>query len=149
MATVSHILVGTDFSDPSEQAVRAAGDWAETFGAKVTLVHALAVPELADGELVQPHPEHAELEEAVHRHLDAVRDRLLGGVDAKTVLVRGPRPAEVLTKLAQSSDVDLIVVATHGRSGLSRLLLGSVAERVVKLAKIPVMTVRVSETAAT
>lgn len=141
MTSVSHILVGTDFSDPAEVAVRTAATWASAFDAKVTLAHVLSVPELPEGILAQPHPEHAELEEAVHEHLDRLRERLLSGIDAKTVMLRGGHPAEALIEVAEGQGVDLIVVATHGRSGLQRFLLGSVAERVTKLAKCAVMTV--------
>lgn len=137
----THILIGTDFSDPSEHAVRAAATWAKALGAKVTLAHALAVPELSAGALSQPYQAHAELEQAVHEHLDAVKERFLGGLDAKTVLVRGGHPAEALAELASSEGVDVIVVGTHGRTGMARLLIGSVAERLVRLARCAVMTV--------
>ncbi len=141
MTLAKHILVGTDFSDPAERAVRHAATWATILGARVTLAHVLAVPALHDGAFVQPHPEHADLEAAVHAHLDQVKERWLSDVDAKTALVRSAQPAEALVQLAESEGVDLILVATHGRSGVARFLIGSVAERVVRLAKCPVMSV--------
>jgi nucleotide-binding universal stress UspA family protein len=142
VTNLTHILVGTDFSDPSERAVRTAAEWAKAYGARVTLVHALAVPELSEDELAQPIPEHAELEQAVHEHLDRIAHERLADVDARIALLRVRSASEGITRMANEGGVDLIVVATHGRTGLSRLLLGSVAEQIVKLAKCPVLTVR-------
>lgn len=142
MTDISHIVVGTDFSDPAEEAVRTAADWAARFGAQVTLVHALAVPELDDEEVEQPIPEHRELEAAVHDHLDRLAGRMLSGVEHRTAMIRARSAAEALTRLAADESADLLVVATHGRSGITRLLLGSVAEQVSRLSSVPVMTVR-------
>ena len=139
---IGHILVATDFSDPAEDAVRQAAAWAKRTGAKVTLAHALAVPDLDPDEVEQPIPEHAELEQAVHDHLDRVAKSVLAGCDAKTAMVRTTNPAVGITDLAKEIGADLIVVATHGRTGVQRMLLGSVAERVVRLSACPVLTVR-------
>ncbi|HJL17135.1 MAG TPA: universal stress protein [Sandaracinaceae bacterium LLY-WYZ-13_1] len=139
---ISHIVVGTDFSDPSERAVQAAAEWAKRFGARVTLAHALALPELDDDELEQPIPEHRELEAAVHDHLDRVLERLLGGVESKAVMIRARSASHALSELADREGADLLIVATHGRTGFTRVFLGSVAEQVIRLAHCPVMTVR-------
>jgi nucleotide-binding universal stress UspA family protein len=142
--SIGHILVATDFSDPSEVAVREAAAWAKRTGAQVTLMHALSVPDLDPDELEQPIPEHAELEEAVHEHLDRIVKSILAGCDAKTAMIRHTNPAVGIVELAKELEADLLIIATHGRSGLARLLLGSVAERVVRLASCPVLTVRTS-----
>ena len=148
---MERIIVGTDFSRSSEEAVQVAGEWARVYDAELTLVHVLGVPELAHYEVEQPIREHRELEEAVHEALDAMEERLLEDVRSRTAIVRGhgqigASAAEGIVALADDLDVDLIVVSTHGKSGLTRLLLGSVAERVARSAGRPVLTVPVGAT---
>ena len=148
---MERIVVGTDFSSSSEEAVRLAGEWARNYGAELTLLHVLGVPELAHFELEQPIREHRVLEEAAHEALDAMVDRILVGTRVRTAIVRGrgqigASAADGIVDFAEEIDADLIVVSTHGRSGLSRLLLGSVAERVCRSAGRPVLTVPVGAT---
>jgi nucleotide-binding universal stress UspA family protein len=143
MAFTQHILVPTDFSQASELAVHAAAIVARQNGARVTLLHVLGLPMLYDEDLEQARPEARELEAAVHDHLDRVVEKLLGDLpDVKTALLRDRSPAEAICQWALEQDVDLIVVATHGRTGLTHFLIGSVAERVVRHAPCPVLTMR-------
>jgi nucleotide-binding universal stress UspA family protein len=140
---IQHILVTTDFSKASELALRAAPLLARQNEARVTLVHALAVHSLGPGELEQPVEREKALEVAVHEHLDRLRETLLGDLEGvKIALLRGRHPADAICEFAEAQDVDLILVATHGRSGVARLLLGSVAERIVRHAPCPVLMMR-------
>jgi nucleotide-binding universal stress UspA family protein len=141
---VRKILAPTDFSEASEPALREAIDLAERFAAKVTLVHAFGLPVYPVTEgVVLPSPETVtELVTRVDGQLAELRQRLQrAGVEIETRSVQGP-PARAIVDLARDERFDLIVVGTHGRTGLVRFALGSVAEHVVRAATVPVLTVR-------
>ncbi len=140
-----HLLIPVDFSDASSRAVESAASLLSRLGGSATLVHVVSVGRLhvGAGELAQPHPEDAELEAAVHEHLDRVRETQLAGLGhIKIALVRGASPAEAICRLAAELDASLIVIASHGRTRLERFLVGSVTERVVRHAPCPVYVVR-------
>src|SRR5689334_11431201 len=127
MRIARHILVPTDFSDAAEHAFVAAVTLARQNEARITLAHVLAVDPIhvGDDTLDQRQASARALEADAHRQLDALRQRMLPEVpDVKTALVRGRNAAIALAELAFEQDVDLIVMATHGRSGLPRLLVG-------------------------
>jgi len=146
MRIAQHILVPTDFSDAAEHALDAAIILARQNDARITVAHVLAVDPIhvETDELDQREARVRELEQNAHRELDARRARLLEAqvADVKTALARGRSAALSLCELAQAQDIDLIVMATHGRTGLPRLLVGSVAENVVRHAPCPVFVVR-------
>ena len=138
-----NIHVATDFSQASELAVRAAPLLAQQNDARVTLVHVLDVQPLDEGAVQQGGASQQELEAAVHQHLDRLRTDMMGDTkDVKTVMLRGRNAADSLCQFAEDDDADLIVIATHGRAGLSRFLIGSVAEKVVRHAPCPVLVLR-------
>ena len=134
------ILVTTDFSANSAVAVRPAIEIACRFEGRLVLVHAL------EGARAEPQLVAEELAE-----LAAMAREQLHDFGSKEIGSRAPWTAEVvfgpaylaITDAAQRHRADLIVVATHGRTGLVHLLLGSVAERVARIATCPVLTVRV------
>lgn len=145
MRIARHILVPTDFSEAAAHALEAATILALQNEARITLVHVLAVDpiHLEVDQLDQQRASVRDLEKQAHLELDIRRTLLLEKVpDVKTVLVRGKSAALSLCELAQSHDVDLIVMATHGRTGLPRLLVGSVTENVVRHATCPVFVLR-------
>ena len=134
------ILVTTDFSANSAVAVRPAIEIACRFEGKLVLVHAL-----------EGGSEEAQVAAEELAELAAMAREQLQEFGAKEIGTRAPWTAEVvfgpaylaITDAAQRHGADLIVVATHGRTGLVHLLLGSVAERVARIATCPVLTVRV------
>jgi nucleotide-binding universal stress UspA family protein len=136
------ILVATDFQEPASRALELAATIAEGCGARLILVHAYDVPALlyADPIVARGAGELAEeLEMAAEQKLDALAERLrprVGAVD--TVAVQGP-PADCVLDEARKSEADLIVVGTHGRSGLPRAVLGSTAERLIRTSPFPVL----------
>lgn len=139
------ILVPCDFSENSMAGVDYARDLARKFKAKIVLAH---VSPTAERLVVYgPPPAHLprDLEEAVmegvERGFAETRERLAASDDVATLHLHG-EPAAELVEHAKQNDVDLIVMATHGRTGLSHLVLGSVAERVVRIATCPVVTVK-------
>jgi nucleotide-binding universal stress UspA family protein len=134
---ISRVLFPTDFSNESLRAGRQAARMAERFGATLYLLHVI--------ELGDPH------DEAMFKRLEekVIKKMRLGekikGVEVKKVVRRNIEAGAEIAVFAKEENIDLIVMTTHGRSGVSRLLLGSVAEKVVHLAPCPVMTVRVKK----
>ena len=138
------ILSATDFSETADHAGKLARELTRRFDAAYHLLHVVVI--LEDPHLEEGHRQR--LEELVASGDDARRRELETGAEASPGLdvtphmVRGLAPAEVIVETASTLAADLIVVGTHGRRGLSHLLLGSVAERVVRTSSIPVLTVR-------
>jgi nucleotide-binding universal stress UspA family protein len=138
------ILCATDFSETAERAARLASDLAERFDAQFHLLHVNVI--LEDPHLEEAHRQ--KLEELVATG-DAARRRDLEngpehqpGLEVIPHMVRGLAPAEAIVETASNLSTNLIAMGTHGRRGLSKLLLGSVAERVVRTSSVPVLTVR-------
>ena len=135
------ILVPTDFSPHAEQALDYACALAGKLGATVHLVHAVASPPSA----LQVALTEGSLENLVTEHRDALEKlaesrRGAASFGPSTVEVGDPRDTIVAT--AQAIGADLIIMGTHGRRGLSRVVMGSVAEDVMRHAPCPVLTVR-------
>ena len=149
MIALENVLVATDFSEPSEVALAYGKDLARTIGARLHILHvAESVMATAGVEYfaVATPSAQADIETAARRQLDA----LLGPDEARGLRVQkevrtGPSPAPAIVEYAGQADIDLIVIGTHGRTALSRFLMGSVAERVVRTAPCPVLTVRCPE----
>lgn len=146
---MKHILVSTDFSDAAARAYDIAVELARKFGANITLVHAVdstqpafAVPMLDNPTAVQ-NPE--TLIEAAKNHLQEERKKLPGDLDVAIAAPIGTDAAQTLKDFAEQNGASAMVLATHGRSGLGRLLLGSVAEQVLRHSPIPVMVVPVRD----
>jgi len=139
MLAVRTILHLTDFSEPSQYALGLACALARDYGARLIVLHVAEVPTVAYGEgVVPPNPE--ELRAAAQEQLDRLQVPH-GNVRAERRLEQGDVITEIL-RVAQEAHADLIVLGTHGRTGLGRLLMGSVAEQVVRRAVCPVLTVK-------
>ena len=142
MTNYRHILVPVDFEACSQKALELATDLALAFDAKLTIFHAWETPAYAyAGAYVSPAVWDA-IEQAARRQLETtlakVRERL---PRAEAALVCGPPAAEILAAV-EKLKVDLVVIGTHGRRGMSRVLLGSVAEKVVRGSAVPVLSLR-------
>ena len=134
------ILVPTDFTPLSDHALDWAIDLAASVGASVTVMHAYAIPLVAfpDGAVVPTPESAARIGEAARTALDAaVEKRRSRGVVLTAVLREGEAWAEIQA-VADDIDADLVVLGTHGRHGLARVLLGSVAEHVIRTSHRPV-----------
>ena len=146
------ILVAIDFSRDSELAISAALDVAKAGDAKLTLLHVCEpIPySTPDVSLYVPSPEMmADLLADARGALEVRKARCsAAGVKVETALVTGSPAAEIV-RYAAEHDFDLIVVGSHGRRGFRRLVLGSVAEAVVRTADRPVLTTHRPEAAAT
>ena len=141
---IRKILVATDFSDDAEEALELALDMARAYGATVTLLHVCQLPAYAffHGGMYAPTPELVgDIVRDADEQLRVVRERLRArGQEIEAVRLSG-EPAELVPQFAESHGFDLIVMGTHGRRGLKRMVMGSVAERVVRFARMPVLTV--------
>jgi universal stress protein A len=148
MSPFRKILVATDFSPHAAHALRLAVQLAKTCDAALQLVHVYdMIPyALPDGMPVYDDGQLGRLREELGKQLSkaqsAAREAGIQKVD--TTLLQGQASAQIV-QAAQEADCDLIVTGTHGRSGFAHLLLGSVAERVVRHAPCPVLTVPLKE----
>jgi nucleotide-binding universal stress UspA family protein len=147
MIVLKKILVATDFSVPSDAALEYGRELARTFAAQLIVAHVIDdVSAQAYGgpdALVFAPDLQREIEETARRRLDelvAAEDR--EELRAVTVVLRSKTIAAAIAEYARDTDVDLIVLGTHGRGAVAHLLIGSVAERVVRTAPCPVLTVR-------
>jgi nucleotide-binding universal stress UspA family protein len=139
MFAIRTILCPTDFSAPSRAAVATAESLAREFDARVIVMHVVSPPPamMAEGLLMYP----AEHEPETMRHsLDDVKPED-PNVEFEHVFVEGEPVPEIL-RVAEDRHCDLIVLGTHGRRGVGRLLLGSVAEQVIRRAPCPVLSVK-------
>ena len=142
--TVQHILVPTDFSADAEQAVDYAIALASVFRARVTLLHVIHEVLWAAGEtaMTLPPTYFAELEAATQQQMGKALQRVRhAGLEGDSIVAYG-FPFEHIVTVARNQGVDLIIMGTHGRTGLKHVLMGSVAERVVRLAPCPVLVTR-------
>ena len=139
------ILVPTDFSAPSAKALAYGGELARTFGASLHVLHAVEEP-LAQGWNGYGLPVLPELRADVladaQRQLEQAVPRLERDRQATELVIRLGEPWREIVTFARERQVDLIVMGTHGRGGMAHLLLGSVAEKVMRGAPCPVLTVR-------
>lgn len=153
MGEVKKVLCPVDLTAGAPHTAEEAGSLAKTLGAELILLHVMGEPAFAIGDPMVPPGDVAgsgyalptlaeeyrvELERRLERLAEQVRE---SGVSVSTRLVRGAT-YETIVSTAEDEHADLIVMGTHGRKGLGHLLLGSVAERVVRTSKVPVMTLR-------
>jgi len=142
MIKIDKILVPTDFSVCAKQAVTYACELAKRFGAELHLLH-VACPPVADyayaaripDELLRP-------EKLAQRELEEYEVPDAEQLPGVQKTVRSGTPFVEIVRQAKEKDIDLIVIGTHGRTGLKHMLIGSVAEKVVRKATCPVLTVR-------
>ncbi len=136
---VKHILVPLDFSADAEQALDCAVGLAQQFQARLTLLHVIHIPVSTEVNLSAYF---TEMEASAEQGMDTYQKRVKeAGLAVDSVIIRGT-PFREIVETAKAKQVDLIIMGTHGRTGMQHLLLGSVAERVVRLAWCPVMVTR-------
>ena len=147
MPKIQRIVVATDFSDLADTVVDQAIDFAEQLGASVILMHAYEIPiyGFPDGVLVAPADVAARIHTASETSLEALAERhAKRGLQISTILRMGA-PWDEINAVAEEQKADVIVVGTHGRRGLSRALLGSTAERILRTANRPVYVVHAAK----
>jgi len=146
MIKIANVLVATDFGEASAAALSYGREIARTFNAKLHVLHVIENPmiwlgpESAGIDVMQLR---ADLEVSAQQQLDRlVTDEDRRELDAVTIVRTGRAPALEITNQARLANVDIIVVGTHGRTAVTHMLMGSVAEKVVRIAPCPVLTVR-------
>ncbi len=147
MKPFKRIIVATDLTPTSEPAFQEAIGLAKENGAELMIAHAYQPP-----SVVEAQPVSAGVYEQWDQNIRAevkgrleelVKEAAKEGVHAEPLILTGA-PYEAIAEAAKFNDADLVVLGTHGRKGVSRLFLGSVAARVISTAPCPVMTVRVA-----
>jgi len=141
---IKKVLFATDFSEGAKNALPYACDIATRWEAKLYLVH--VIYDMTKTAWYVPHSSledvYADLEQSARKELDKTFiDEMRKYKDIEHIILKGT-PYEEIVKFAETNNVDLIVLATHGRTGLDRLLFGSTAEQVVRYAPCPVLSVR-------
>ena len=148
MTPIKRILVAVDFSECSWLALARADELAKALGAKLHLLHVWQAPAFVSPEaMVGVTPREQTLAQLVHREAEKLLESFVqrardAGIGVESARVADGDPARTIVEEADKGDYDLIAIGTHGRTGLSHLLLGSVAEKVVRKASRPVISVR-------
>lgn len=147
----NRILVPTDFSAEAEHAVVVASELSRVYAAPLTLIHVydpIAYP-LPDGYVMYTPGQLSDILTECDKRLARAKDTAdsAGAIGVTTRLLQGSTAAEIV-RFAKQDGYDLIVIGSHGRTGVVRVLLGSIAERVVQTAECAVLTVKRAEVPA-
>lgn len=144
METFQRILLATDFSDASASAAEVAVTMAKTFGAGLHVLHVLEseIPVMSDSMVYLPPTYFEELENRAAEQLEQVISREDRDKLSVTLVMRKGSPFVEIVRYARDQKMDLIVQGTHGRGVVAHVLMGNVAEKVVRKAPCPVLTVR-------
>jgi nucleotide-binding universal stress UspA family protein len=146
--TPNKILVATDFSDGSDEALERAIEIGQPSRATVEILHVVELSEEFPFGTTYFDADYGMLYASIDKRLSERAERVTAaGLPCTTKIIEGGAVAEI-TKRGRDIDADLIVVGTHGRTGIAHAMLGSVAERVVRRASCPVLTVPFSKKAA-
>jgi len=144
MYNVERILCPTDFSDGSLQAFSAASDIATKLGAELSVIYVLPVQSALPTDPTTVFEVH-QLQDLLHKRLDEmIRELNDKGIEGRAFLEHGDAAGEIV-RTAEEQRMDLIVIATFGKTGWRRLAFGSVTEKVVRQAPCPVLVIRGSE----
>ncbi len=143
MTLPTTLLVPVDFSAFSEAALAFAVELAKPLNARIVVMHAYELPiyGFPSGTVVATPDMAASIMTAAQSGLDAMTARFADDVKIEKVLRLGPPSTEV-NEVAKEVGAGMIVIGTHGRSGVARFFLGSIAEKIVRFAALPVLTVR-------
>jgi nucleotide-binding universal stress UspA family protein len=146
MLRFKKMLCPTDFSDPSYEAFKTASELALQFSAELCLIHVIGPIPTAGAPGVAPPGFNVGvyqqgLEKSAQQDLQKVIDeKMPKELDVRAIVAHGDAANEIV-RIADEEDADIIIIATHGRTGWRHLVFGSVAERVVRYATCPVLTV--------
>ena len=139
--SAKHILACVDFSEHSTRSLAEVGEYARANGSKVTLIHVSDTQAFIPPQAILE-PASANDEGSHRATLAKLRDQHFGDIDVDIAVLADHAPAKAICEYAEEHGVDLIVVGSHGRGGVERWLIGSVAERVVRHASSNVYVVR-------
>jgi nucleotide-binding universal stress UspA family protein len=143
--SIKKVLVPIDFSDYSKSALKYAVNFAKSFSADITLVYVVEPiiypPDFSMGQIAIPTVS-TEWDERAQEELDKLaKTEISKDVKVKSIIKTG-KPFVEIIETAKEEEIDLIIIATHGHSGVEHILFGSTAEKVVRKAPCPVLTLR-------
>ncbi|MFO0565463.1 MAG: universal stress protein [Polyangiaceae bacterium] len=145
---VGRILVPVEYSEHCRAALRMAGDWARRLGASVEVIHVWDHPPLVPDDVTVEHTdgERRSLFELLGENAEREMNEFLASVTLPGELsvthhLETGEPARAILAASEQRNADLIVISTHGRRGFRHFLMGSVAEKIVRLSKVPVLIV--------
>jgi len=149
MIRLAKLLVPTDFSEDSEQAARYAVELAKRFQAEIHCIHVVDIPadllSTSDYYMTGPSEQFIEqVRQEGRKNLEQFIAKNLAGVPVKSAFLEGRAFVEIV-RYARDNQIDLMVIATHGRTGVKHALFGSVAEKVIRKAPCPVLVVKRDE----
>ncbi len=150
MSTFTKILSPIDFSDPSQAALETAASLAKQFGAELLLVHIVpAIPDLPSSVSLLKEGQYDEAlhKDAATRLAEMAQKLTQSGIKAKSAIGTADDTAMEIIRQADDNDADLIVIATHGLSGLHKLVFGSVTEKVLRDSHCPVLVMHTDKSA--
>jgi nucleotide-binding universal stress UspA family protein len=146
MLTIREILFATDFSPPSQHALKYACELAEKFDSQLHVLHVLQdlMPFMGEPGMLMPNVSNylIEVRESAQRALQDLPPKEYPAAGQAVRVLRSGSPFLEIVRYVKEAGIDLIVIGTHGRTGLKHVLMGSVAENVVRKAHCPVLTVR-------
>ncbi len=145
MSEITKILVPIDFSDYSKQALRYATNFAKKFDAKIFLIYVVEPviypSDFSIGQVTFPTND-SDMNDRAKTELENLAKTEIGNmIDVETIIKTG-KPFVEINEIASELDIDIIIIATHGHTGMEHLLFGSTAEKVVRKAPCPVLTLR-------
>jgi nucleotide-binding universal stress UspA family protein len=143
--TINKVLVPIDFSDYSKSALRYAVNFAKSFNAEIIVIYVVEPviypPDFSMGQIAMPSINTEWDDRAKDELQKLAKSEIIGAVKVKTIIKTG-KPFVEIIETAKEENVDLIIIATHGHSGVEHILFGSTAEKVVRKAPCPVLTLR-------
>jgi nucleotide-binding universal stress UspA family protein len=151
MSTFTKILSPIDFSDPSQAALETAASLAKQFGAELLLVHIVpAIPDLPSSVSMLKEGQYDESlhKDAATRLAEMAQELTQTGIKAESAIGTANDTAMEIIRIAEENNADLIVIATHGLSGLHKLVFGSVTDKVLRESHVPVLVMHTNKAAA-
>jgi universal stress protein A len=145
MITIKSILCPVDFSEASLNAVRYACEFAKAMNAKVYLLNVVEPRPMVADMSMNYIPLEEDLEKAATEDIDVMKSDIVKKGIAALSDIRIGQPADIILTLAADPEINLVIMGSHGKTGLSRLLMGSVAEEVVRKSPCPVLIVKAQE----
>jgi nucleotide-binding universal stress UspA family protein len=143
MISLKKVLCPIDHSDCSKEALKYAVSLAMKDEAKLLLLHVIDMRSFSEGldAMSKPLPDEETLEQLRVKLLDCIPEEIRDDMDVEAIVTQGIPFAEIIS-VAKEKEIDMIVIGSHGRTGISHMMLGSVSEKVIRKAPCPVLTVR-------
>jgi len=142
VAKMERLLLSSDGSEFSEGAIREAINLAKTCSSKLYVISVAQVPDIREFADTYPVAAAEKLEKVIREHLESVQERARKeGISCEIILGRGPVPSKLIIEEAEKNNVELIIMGRHGRTGLTRIMMGSVTAKVIGDAPCKVMIV--------